>query len=126
VARGGFRREGEGPGGARGAGEVRPQEVAREHRHHRARRPREDDADGRADDGAGDRGRQRGEAVRLDRSGAGGVRVRDHHQQGGAWWRGSWRAAAEDAPKLRVEVAEGVVEVAEGVYEALPARDLED
>ena len=61
-----------------GQRKIHPEQAAPEHRDDRARRPREDDADGGDHQGADEEGLREVPGVRPDRQGAGGAGARDH------------------------------------------------
>ena len=62
-----------------GEGEIRPQQAARQHRHDRAHRPRQDDADGGDHEGAGEeQPEDQVPELRFDRQRAGREGARDH------------------------------------------------
>ena len=65
-----------------GQGKIRPKQAAREHRHDRSRRPRQDDADGGDHEGAGEEGQGAVHGVRPDRQGARRARARHHDRDG--------------------------------------------
>ena len=81
-------------GGLHGQGKVLPHQAALQHRHDRARRPRQDVADGGDHEGAGGDGRRDVHGLRPDRQGAGGEGARDHDLDGA-------RGVRDGQPALR-------------------------
>src|SRR5262249_45392457 len=69
-------------GGEHGQAEVRAQQAARQRRHDRSHRPRQDDAHRCDHQGARGDGRRPGRGVRRDRQGARGEAARHHDQHG--------------------------------------------
>ena len=63
-----------------GKRKIHPHQAARERRHDRSRRPRQDHADGGDRDGAVDQVRRRSQGLRPDRRGARRKSARHHHQ----------------------------------------------
>ena len=63
-----------------GEGEVRARQAARQRRHHRSHRPRQDDADRGHHAGPGRGAGRRGQELRGDRQRSGGEGARDHHR----------------------------------------------
>ena len=78
--RSGLTRKSKEQGATNGQAEVRAHEAARQRRHHRSHRPRQDDADRSDHEGARRTERRHGSRFRRDRQGAGGAAARHHDQ----------------------------------------------